>query len=371
MAHNIPSEHRALVLEKVGSPFEVKLLSTPQPTSGSALVRIEAASVLSYHGEIYGGVRSYTFPTPLVGGYSAIGRIASVGPDATTLQAGQLIYVDCVIHARDNPDIQFLSALHDSSHEGSVKLMRDVWRNGNFAEYANVPLENCYALNETRLCTELGYHIRDLAHISFLMVAYGGLRDIRLEPGETIVVCPATGNFGGAGVQVALAMGARVIAMGRNETELARLREFSLEGSPTANIEIVKITGDEKIDTATLKSFGTIDAVLDFTPPQGLKSTHLRSATSALRRNGRVSMMGFSDSPVVPWTMVANNIKLMGKLMYERADIIQFVKMLESGLFSRGKNFVDTKTFRLEDWNSAFQVAAEHMGIGRHVVLEP
>ncbi|PVH91462.1 GroES-like protein [Periconia macrospinosa] len=371
MSSPIPTHHRALVLKDVGSPLHLSTLPTPHATHGSAIVRIEAASVLSYHGEIYSGVRAYHFPTPLVGGFSAIGRIASIGPDATALSPGQLVYVDCTIRARDDPDTQFLSAIHDSGAPGSVKLMRDVWRDGNFAEYANVPLENCIKLNEGRLCGDLGYEVQDLMHVDFLLTAYGGLRDIRLEAGETVVVCPATGNFGGAGVQVAVSMGARVIAMGRNMTELRRLKDFVRAGSPGAEIETVGITGDEKADTEALSAFGTIDAVLDFTPPQGIKSTHLRSATSMLRRNGRVSMMGFSESPVAPWAMVSKSIRLQGKLMYEREDMVQFFKMLEAGRFAVGKQFVDTKAFELGDWKAAFDTAAEHTGIGRHVVLKP
>jgi D-arabinose 1-dehydrogenase-like Zn-dependent alcohol dehydrogenase len=202
-------------------------------------------------------------------------------------------------------------------------------------------------------------------YICCLLAPYGGLRDINLEPGETIVVCPTTGGFGGAGVQVAISMGARVVAMGRNEKELARLKDHVLKGSPNASIETVKMT-----DAAALQAFGTIDAVLDFTPPHASKSSHVRSAAWALRRGGCVSLMGFNDNPVVP-IVTGKNISLKGKLMYERQDMVQFVKVLERGLFPRGKDFVDTKTFQLEDWKVCFDVGAEHTGIGKHVIFTP
>ncbi|KAF2684224.1 GroES-like protein [Lentithecium fluviatile CBS 122367] len=371
MAFTLPLQHRALVLKTIEEGLHLKHLQTPQPEPGNAIVRIEVASVLSYHREVYDGTRQYSFPMPLVGGVSAIGRIVALGPDATILQKGQLVFCDCVIHARDDPDTTFLSAIHDGSSEGSKKLMRTVWRDGTFAEYAKVPLENCIPLNEAKLCDSLGYSISDLMYIANLLVPYGGLRDIHLEPGETIVVSPATGGYGGAGVQVAVAMGARVIAMGRNEQKLARLKEHVLSGTPSACIEIVKMSGNEAADMAALQVFGTIDAILDFTPPHASNSTHLKSAVSALRRNGRVSMMGFVDRPMVPWTFVGNNISMKGKLMYERDDIVQFVKMLERGLFPRGEEFVDTQSFALEGWKVAFEAAAEHAGIGKQVVLIP
>jgi len=364
-----PNEHTALQLESIEAGLQIKQLPTPQPGLGNAIVRIEAAGVLSYHRDVYNGDRHYSFPTPLIGGISAIGRIAALGPDATTLKEGQFVYVDCVIHARDNPDTLFLSAIHDSHAEGSRKLMRDVWRDGTFAEFAKFPLENCIPLDEAKLCSSLGYSVPDLMYMGHLIVPFGGLRDIKLEPGETIVVSPATGGYGGAAVLVAMAMGARVIAMGRDEEKLARLKEHVLSGSPNAQIETMKMIGDEAADLETLRSFGTIDAIIDFTPPQASKSSHLRSATSALRRGGRVNMMGFVEQPMVPWTFVGKNIAMKGKLMYEREDIVQFVKMLEGGLFPRGKDFVDTKAFPLGDWKEGFDMAAEHTGIGKQVVL--
>ncbi|KAI1372024.1 putative quinone oxidoreductase [Hypoxylon crocopeplum] len=370
MASTLPTEHRALVLDTLEDGFHVKKVTTPQPGLGNAIVRVDAAGVISYHREVYNGGRGYVFPKPIVGGASAIGRIAALGPDTVALKPGQLVYVDCVIHGRDDPDSLFLTAIHEGLTEGSKKLIKDVWRDGCFAEYAKVPLENCFALDEAQLCGSLGYSIPDLTYICHLLVPYGGLRDIRLEPGETVVVCPATGNYGGAGVQVAITMGARVIAMGRNEKELARLKEHVLKNSPNAGIETVKMTGDEMADAATLKAFGAVDAVLDFTPPHASQSPHVKSAIWGLRRGGRVSLMGWNENVIAP-PVIGRNISLKGKLMYEREDIVQFLKMLERGMFPRGKNLADTRAFKLEDWKEALDVGAEHTGIGKFVAFTP
>ena len=366
----LPTHHRALVLETLEGGFSIQTVPTPKADPGSAVVRILEAGVISYHREIYNGERHYEFPKPIVGGSSAIARIVAVGEDAVVLQPGQLVWMDCVIHARDNPDSLFLTAIHEGVDALSQKLSSNVWRDGAFAEYMKAPLENCIRLDENRLCRELGYTTRDLMYMLYLLVPFGGLRDINLQPGETIVVCPATGGFGGAGVQVAVAMGARVIAMGRNEKELARLKEHIKKGTPAANIETVKMTGDYETDFTTLQAFGTIDAVIDFTPPFACKSTHLKSAIRSLRRKGRCSMMGFVED-VINWNVIALNITLKGKLMYEREDIVLFVKMLERGLFPRGKELVDPKVFKMEEWKEALDAAAEWTGIGKTVMIEP
>ncbi|KAI0881742.1 putative quinone oxidoreductase [Annulohypoxylon maeteangense] len=371
MSTPLPPTHRALVLESITAGFSVKTIATPHPGLGNAIIHIAAAGIISYHREVYNGARSYSFPQPIVGGLSAIGRVAALGPDSTALKPGQLVYVDCVIHSRDDPDDLFLTAIHEGQTPGSRKLISEIWRDGTWAEYARVPLENCFALDEERLCGELKYTVPDLLYMSYLLVPYGGLRDIRVEPGETVIVVPATGGFGGAGVMTAVAMGARVIAVGRNEGELVRLKGLVKRGSPNAGIETVRLVGDEMVDADAMKAFGVVDAVVDFTPPQAAKSApHVKSAIWALRRNGRVSLMGWNEAVMVPH-VVSRNITLKGKLMYEREDILQFIKMLERGLFPRGENFVDTKAFKLEDWKEALDVGAEHTGMGKFVVFTP
>ncbi|CAM1509694.1 Fc.00g000290.m01.CDS01 [Cosmosporella sp. VM-42] len=371
----LPSAHRGLVLESVTpdlSGVQIKTLPTPQVETGSAIVRILSAGVLSYQRDIYDGGRDYPLPRPLVGGMSAIGRVVAVGRDAVSLQPGTLVYVDCIIRGRDDLEAIILSANSDGFNESAQKLMKNVWRDGVFAEYAKWPLESCVSLDETRLCQGLGYGVHDLTYVSYLLVAFGGLRDIRIEPGETVIVCPATGGFGGAGVQVAIAMGVRVIAMGRNEVELSRLKKHVLKGTPNASIETVKIIGDEDEDTAALKKFGTIDAVLDLSPPAASKSPHLNSAIVALRRKGRVSLMGgFHDGPIPSFQLIAKDITVKGKFMYEREDMQQLVKMLERGLFPKGRDLVDVRSFTLDHWKAALDMGAEYTGIGRLVVIEP
>ncbi|KAH8803416.1 chaperonin 10-like protein [Xylogone sp. PMI_703] len=371
MTSNLPSHHRALVLESIETGFEVKSVPTAQLSEGSAIVRIEASGALSYFREIYNGELGYSFPTPIVGGFSAIGHVVALGADATVLRVGQLVFVDCVVRARDDPSALFLTAIHDGSSDASKKLMREVWRDGTLAEFAKVPLENCIPLDETRLCQDLGYSIQDLMYLCYLLVPYGGLRDIKLEPGETVVVSPATGGFGSAGVMVAIAMGARVIALGRNETKLAKLKEHVRRGTPGANIETVKLTGNEHADTAAVAAFGKIDAALDLSPHAAAKATHLKSVVNALRQNGRCSLMGMAEVVIPAWKVVGSNIAFRGKLMYERDDVLQFIKMLERGIFPKGKDFVTTKAFRLEDWKEGFEAAAEYIGIGQTVVFIP
>jgi NADPH:quinone reductase-like Zn-dependent oxidoreductase len=227
------------------------------------------------------------------------------------LREGQLVYVDCVVKARDDPDSLFLSAVIEGFGEGSKKLMREVWRDGAFGEFARMPLENVIPLDEPRLVKELGYSEERLVQIAALMVPFGGLRDLKIEPGETVVASPATGHYSAAGVQVAFAFGARVIAFARSAEKLKVLKEFVQRGDPGARIETVISTGDEDKDAKLLRQFGVVDAVLDLTPSSASDSTFTKSAIKALRRGGRVSLMGATQN-IGAAEILTNSITLKG-----------------------------------------------------------
>lgn len=141
-----------------------------------------------------------------------------------------------------------------------------------------MPFETCEILDEGKLCGRLGYEIADLGHIAALLVPYGGLRDIDLKAGETIIVSPATGAFGGAAVLVALAMGAKVIAMGRNVDTIDKIKKRN------ERVESVPITGDVLKDSEALRRFGPVDAFFDVSPPEAGKAPHIKSGNLALKR---------------------------------------------------------------------------------------
>lgn len=81
--------------------------------------------------------------------------------------------------------------------------------------------------------------------------------------------------------------------------------------------------------------------------------------------------MGYAEYSITEWKVMGDNLTLKGKLMYEKDDMLQFIKILERGLFPKGKEFVDVKAFKLEQWREAFDEAAEYIEIGKLVILKP
>jgi D-arabinose 1-dehydrogenase-like Zn-dependent alcohol dehydrogenase len=301
--------------------------------------------------------------------------VAAVGPDATSLKPDQLVFVELTLRARDDPDTKILRGFHEGATDGSRRLMAaDDWRNGCWATLMTAAMESVHALDEDVLVGRsggLGYKLEELGSLSQLIVPYGGLSDVNLKPGETVLIAPATGSFGSAAVHVALAMGARVIAMGRNEASLAGLKSLAEPG----RVETVKISGDVQQDVDALSRFGPLDVYFDISPSKASKSSHIKAGLTSLRPGGRVSLMGGipGDIGLPYWQLVHKGITVRGTFMNTPQQARDLIKLLERGLLKIGTRagMEVVGKFGLEDWQEALDVAAAQGGPGKSVYFVP
>ncbi|CAJ2507091.1 Uu.00g082770.m01.CDS01 [Anthostomella pinea] len=376
-ASSVPSTYRALVLNSTRDPYDISVVQKNQLQAGpgSAVVQILVASVLTYAGRVYSGRKPYPYPEPFVPGSSAIGRLVAAGADATLLKPGQLVYIDTFIEGRDDRTSLILHGLSSGFSPGSKVLMKGEWRDGTYAEYSKLPLENCFPLDEARLLGSpahggLGYKIEDLMYLWPLSVPFGGLRDVGLHAGEKVIITPATGSFGGAAVLAALAMGGRVVAVSRDMESLERLKVFSPEG----RITTVQNTGDVETDVKKLTQDGPADVFFDISPGKAASSAHFKSCVRALGRGGRVSLMGYHDQLPLPMPFVVlNDLTIKGKWMYTKEDLRVMIKMVETGFLKLGEagGIKTVGSFPLEEFAAAFEQAADHGGPGLQTVIAP
>ncbi|KAH7325572.1 GroES-like protein [Stachybotrys elegans] len=372
-SYNLPPTFRGLQFHSATEPGSVVELPTPLPAAGSVILRPLYSAIVSYAKDVFcnGNPRGYSYPLPLVPGTNAICRVAAPAPDTPYLKPGMLVFTDGIIRPRDhNLAPPLLQGIHMGFTRESEALMSGEWRNGTWAELVKVPAECVHILDEQKL-QALGYGIEDLGYISTLAVAYGGLSDINLRPGETVIIAPATGNFGSAAVLVAQALGAgKVIAMGRNEDKLKQLAEGS-EG----RVAVVPITGDVQADATALQAEGPADVYFDISPELGTKATHIKSVFIALRPRGRVSIMGGIVGDVeFPYAMMMfKALTVQGTFMYTRQQADELVRLVETGALPIGKRggIETTGKFTLDEWRQAFQHASDKIGPKRVAYFMP
>jgi alcohol dehydrogenase len=361
---------KAAVLEAFGwpaTPLTVTDVPEPHIGTGEVLVEVLATGVAPYAAEVFSGERRYPLEPPVISGVGAIGRVVVTGPDATRLTPGDLVWCDPTVRSRDDavtPDITLQG--WSSAGEGGLKLSRH-FHDGPFAERMAVPTENAIALGPVA-----AMDIPRWAALTVLLVPYGGLLAGGLQAGETVLISGATGNFGSAGVAVALAMGAAtVVCPGRNEVVLDRLERIF-----GGRIRTVPLTGESEVDTAAMRTAAPdgIDVVLDLLPPSA-GTRAVRTAAMAVRPYGRivlmggVGMLGGDDLELpYPWLM-RNSITVKGQWMYPRTANLGLIHLIRSGQLDLDHEQVTT--YPLDQVNEAVARAAEHGGPFDRTVLLP
>ncbi|CDO73652.1 hypothetical protein BN946_scf185014.g122 [Trametes cinnabarina] len=371
----LPPTHRALVFTSTSQPLEVRSVPTPAPSPGSAIIRVTATSILTYAREIFTGVRIYPYPRPYVPGSAAVGHIVALSRDATTLKVGDLVLTETFVRARDDPNVRALQGIHQGGPDGvpSVRLVEDEdeWRHGSYAEYFKVPLENCHRLPE--LAGGAPATPVQWLRMAQMLVPFGGLTSdggVDLRPGETVVIAPATGGFSGSAVELALSMGARVVAVGRSLEGLRRIEEGLGEFVERGRLRTVQM--DEGVTPEDLaKAIGPVDCYLDLSPPAAANSPHLKACILALRVRGRACLMGGiqGDVALPHGAIFRNDLQITGKWMYERESIGDLIKMAETGVLYLGRG--NSWSFKLEDWEAALLHAEKHARWGQITVFEP
>jgi threonine dehydrogenase-like Zn-dependent dehydrogenase len=370
------TSQRALVLSSFEKPVSVESIPKPVAKAGEVVVRVLATHLVPYSRKIFDGSSGYPLSLPMVPGSMAIGRIEDIGPDAVSLTKGQLVFCDVTIRGRDDPNVSILFGTHAGVTPASRTLMDGEWRHSTLAEFARFPLENVFPLDEDRLINKMKYTVADLCYFAVCMIPYGGLNDISLQPGETLIVAPSTGRFGGAAVTVGLALGARVIAAGRNSIILDALESCF---KSTGRLQTVQITGDMENDTAAMRRATPggrgADAYIDFSPPSAGGSTHIKSALAVLRTRGRCALMGGIGGDIeIPYIQVMfKNLQIQGRFMYDRSQVTRAIDLLESGNLKLGKaaGVHIFGPYGLEDIEEALDAAVDNPAWGNEVVVIP
>jgi len=368
---------KAVVLESHSKPVQLQDIAVPTPTNGEVVVKVLVLYLLPYEKNILDGSAGYPLPLPFTPGGSCIGRVHATGADSTIFKEGQLVFCDPTIRARDDASSQFLLGINEGVTDGSRHLMNDVYRNGSMADFVKMPLENVYPLDEEALLDPDGFALTDLPQLQACMIPFGGLNAAGVKVGDTVVVAPATGKFGGSAVMVALAMGARVVALGRSEENLAKLKK----SFPYPNLLTVKVEGNETGDTESIMKVlkgKPADVYIDFSPGAaaagGKTPTHIATCIHALKRGGTALLMGgiFGNIEIPYGEILFKSVSVRGNFMYERDQVQQLLKMAETGHFKLMKSAgLKTITFGLDQIGEALEVASQHPGWGTNVAVTP
>jgi alcohol dehydrogenase len=347
---------KAWRLERAGGRLSLEEVPVPSLRSGTVLVRLSAAPVLSYMGDVLAGkiATIYRFPdhafTP---GTNGAGTVEAVGPAVFHLRAGQRVVLNphFVVDERGVDPAQILIGLTRIGPDSAP--VQEEWPDGTFAEYALMPASALTPSGD-------GLTPERLATLGKFTVPYGGFVRIGLEAGETVIVNGATGYFGSAAALLAAAMGAaRVVAAGRDAATLATIGTAL---GPRGAIAV--LTGDATSDAATLRDAagGGAHAAIDLVG-RAQDSSSTVATMRALRRGGRLALMGSMAVPlsVGYGELVINDLTIVGQFMYPKDSLAKLIAMAASGVLDLAA--VQIRSFPLGALPAALAHAAGMRGL--------
>ena len=247
---------KALLCKKHGPPASLVIedCPDPEPGPGEVIVAVKAAALNFFDTLIIEGKYQFKPDLPFSPGAEMAGDVVATGAGVGTLVPGDRV-------------------------AGYMK-----W--GSVREKIAAPAEQLVKLPPAL----------DYVEASGLSVTYGtslhGLRDrADLKPGETVAVLGASGGVGQSAIEIAKAMGARVIACASSDDKLAFCREHGAD--ETVNYA----TEDLKNRLKELTGGAGVDVVYD---PVG--GDYSEAALRALGWEGRFLVIGFAagEIPKIP-----------------------------------------------------------------------
>lgn len=352
------------MLDRKTNDLSLKDIDEPEVVRGSALVEMEATSLLSYTRSYIDGKldSEYMYPDkPHIPGVNGVGVVRKIGSGVYHLRVGQRVLVDPFLTANEcvfDPAMVLIG--HTSIGANSKSLMND-WADGTWAELVCFPAASLYPTDGLESFSDV-----DLAAFTKFAVPYGALRRANLAPGQTLIVNGATGYFGSAALILALAMGVeRVVAVGRSKAKLERLAT-TIGGS----VIPVAMEGNIENDVKALREAtkGGAHVVLDMIGGASSADSTL-ACIKALRRGGTSVLTGSLTVPL-PLNyaeMLNNNLVVRGSFMYTENDALTLLGLLRSGRIDLSK--MKTRSFAMKDLHEGIDAASRASGLDNTVLL--
>lgn len=321
---------RALVCKEYGPPEKLVIEKRPDPVPGrgEALIDIKAAGINFPDVLVIAGKYQVKVPPPFVPGNEVAGIVEAVGEGVTRVKPGDRVIATPA--------------------------------SGGFAEKCVAPENSCMPL-PAALNFEQGAGFT----VTYATTYHAFRQSTRLQPGETVLVLGAAGGVGITAVEVAKAMGARVIAAASSEEKL----QFAREAGADATINYSEVSLREAVKELT--GGDGVDLVYD---PVGGELAQM--ALRSLAWQGRYLVIGFACGQIPDFPA---NLTLLKEASIigvwwgtwasrnpqdARQNLVELAAMVESGkLVPRV-----TEQYPLERFVDAFSAITERRARGKVVL---
>jgi NADPH2:quinone reductase len=280
---------KAIRVQHTGGPevMELAEVPVPQPKPGEVLVKVHVAGVNSIDAQFRDG--QLRTPLPFIPGQEGAGLVTAVGPHVKLLKDGDRV-----------------------AWSGTL---------GSYAEYVVAPEDHLVPVPDAITDEQAA-----AAMMQGLTAHYLANDAHKLKAGETALVHAAAGGVGLLLVQMARAIGARVIGTASSEEKARLAREAG------ADEVIVFTRQDFEAEVKRLTGGQGVDVVYD-----GVGKATFEKNLNVMRLRGMLVLYGMSSGPVPPVDPARLSEK--GSLYMARTTLAHFTATREELLARTGALF--------------------------------
>lgn len=316
-------------------PMLIEERSVPSIGPRDVLVKVAACGVCRTDLEYLKVEGATPKPPPIILGHEPSGMVSAVGAEVGKFKVGDRVIISPTI-----PCLECVDCRRGNENLCSKMVVIGAECDGAFAEYISAPERAVYHLPDD-LPLEESAVITDAVGTS-----YHAVYDIaQVRPGDTVVVYGASGGLGLVCVQLAHAIGATVIGVGRKQWKLDKARELGASVT-LATADCDRISKEVKHVTG-----GGADVSIDVT---GIPEM-MEEAIKGARPGGKVIEVGFGFHKFSTHInrLMWNELKIMGSKNYNATDLPRIIGLVQKGVVSLDK--LVSHRFRLDEINEAYQ----------------
>ncbi len=340
---------KAMVLEKFGEPMVLREVPEPKIGKGEILLRVRACGLCGTDIKIFDG-HVNTVKLPRIMGHELAGEVVEVGPGVEGWKTGDHgvvhIYITCgnCYYCRTGRE--------NDCNRGRKRIGFE--DDGGFGEYVRIP-----AGNLCKISREIPLEEACILSGSVATPLHGIRTQGRLRAGETAVII----GIGGLGIhtlQLAVAMGARVIAVDIAEEKLEAARRYGAEATIHSSHK------DFVAEVRRLTEGEGADLIMEIVTGSQLPDI-LEKSVQALRLGGRLVLLGYQYGQLFsldPAKIVYDEIEVIGSRASIRQDLIDVISLVERGKVKP----VISERFPLARTNEAFVRLRNSTSLGRIIL---
>lgn len=307
---------RAILFDQFQGPTDVREVPDPTAPDGGVVVRVHATGLCLSDWHAWAGHDTDITTLPHVPGHELAGTVAEVGAGVTKWQVG------------DRVTVPFVSGCGTCEwcRGGQAQVCPDQTQPGftHWGSYAELVVLHSADANLVAVPDDVSFETAASLGCRFATAYRAVAGRAQVRPGEWVAVVGA-GGVGLSAVMIAVARGARVVAIDRSEGALEAARRAGAERTVLADGLDVPAVVQQVTDGG---AHVAVDAV-------GSEQT-CADAIGSLRRRGRHVQVGLfapvDGGPRVPMgRVIAWELDLLGSHGMAAADYPEMLELVASG----------------------------------------